>query len=220
MAKDLISRAPVLSYYDPLEELTLENDAPEYGLEAALIQEEQPFTYASRSLSDTEKRYAQIEKEMLAVVYCLENFHHYTHGKKVNFFTDHKPLVSICQKPLAKAPQQLQNLLLRAQQYDFSIKYKPGKEIPLADALLRAPTNKPEAEELMIVTNLTIHPIKDRRLSEIRSKTLEDPIMKILAEVIATGWLSDKRLLPDSLKPFFDYRDEFTAQDGLILRGQ
>ena len=72
----------------------------------------------------------------------------------------------------------------------------------------------------MIVNNLTMHPIKDRRLSEIRSNTLEDPIMKILAEVIATGWPSDKRLLLDSLKPFFDYRDELTAQDGLILRGQ
>ena len=48
MAKDLISRAPVLSYYDPLKELTLENDACKYGLGAALIQEEQPVTKASR----------------------------------------------------------------------------------------------------------------------------------------------------------------------------
>ena len=220
MTKDLISRVPVLSYYNPLKELTLENDACEYGLEAARIQEEQRVANASCSLSDIEKRYAQIEKEMVAVVHGLEKFHHYTHGRKVNVFIDHKPLVSICQKPLAKAPKLLPNLLLRAQQYDFSIKYKPGKEIPQADALSRAPTDKPEAEELMIVNNLTMHPIKDRSLSEIRSKILEDPIMKILAKVIATGWPSDKRLLPDSLKPFFDYGDELTAQDGLILRRQ
>ena len=157
---------------------------------------------------------------MLAVMYGLEKIHHNTHGRKVNVFRDHKPLISICQKPLAKAPKRLQNLLLRAQQYDFSIKYKPGKEIPPADALSRAPTDKLEAEELMIVKNLSIHHIKDRWLSEIRSKTLEDPIMKILVEVIATGWPSDKRQLPDSLKPFFDYRDELTAKDRLILRGQ
>ena len=110
---------------------------------------------------------------MLAVVYGLEKFHHNTHGRKVNVFTDHRSLVSIYQKPIAKASKRLQNLLLRAQQYDFSIKYKPGKEIPQADALSRAPTDKPEAEELMIVNNLTMHPIKDRRLLEIRSKTLE-----------------------------------------------
>ena len=220
MAKDLISRAPVLSYYDPLKGLTLENDTCKYGLGAALVQEEQPVAYASCSLSDTEKRYAQIEKEMLAVVYGLEQFHHYTHGRKVNVFTDHKPLISIFQKPLVKAPKRLQNLLLRAQQYDFSIKYKPGNEIPFANALSRAPTDKPGAEERMIVNNLTMHPIKDRRLLEIRSKTLEDPTTKILTEVIATSWPSDKRLLPDSLKPFFNYMDELTAQDGLILRGQ
>ena len=156
---------------------------------------------------------------MLAVVYGLGKFNYYTHGWKVNVFTDHKLHVSICQKPLAKARKRLQNLLLRAQPYDLSIKYKTGKEIPLADALLRATTDKPEAEELMIVNNFTIHPIKYRRLSEIRSKTLEDPIMKILAEVIATGWPSDKRLLTDSLKLFFDDRDELTAQNGLVLRG-
>ena len=103
---------------------SLENDACEYGLGAALIQEEQPVAYASHSQSDTEKRYAQIEKEMLAVAYGLEKFHHYTHGRKVNVFTD--------QKPLAKALKQLQNVLSK---YDFSIKYKPRKEIPLAHAL-------------------------------------------------------------------------------------
>ena len=114
MAKDLISRVLVLSHYDPLKELTLENDACEYGLGAALIQDEQPVANASLSLSDTVKRYAQIEKEMLAVVYGQEKIHHYTHGRKVNVFTDQKPLVSICQKPLAKAPKRIQNLQLRA----------------------------------------------------------------------------------------------------------
>ena len=155
---------------------------------------------------------------MLAVVYGLEKFHSYTHGRKVNVYTDHKPLVSICQKPLRKAPKRLQNLLLRTKQYHFSIKYKSRKDIPLSDSLSRAPTDKPEVP--VIVNNLTMLPIKDGRLSEIRSKTLEDPIMKILAEVFATGWPSDKRLLPDSLKPFFDYREDLTAQDVLILRGQ
>ena len=82
----------------------------------------------------------------------------------MNVFIDHKLLVLICQKPLAKARKRLQNLLLRAQQYDLSIKYKTGKEIPLADALSRAHTDKPEAEELMIVNNLTMHSIKACRL--------------------------------------------------------
>ena len=77
---------------------------------------------------------------------------------------------------------------------------------------------RPQMNQKQKVNNLTMHPIKDRWLSEIRSKTLEDPIMKILAEVIATAWPSDKRLLPDSLKLFFDNRVKLTAQDRLILR--
>lgn len=104
--------------------------------------------------------------------------------------------------------------------YDSSIKYKPGKEIQLADALLQTPTDRPEAEELTIVNNLILHPTKDQRLTEIRSKTWKNPTMKTLTEIIAMGWPSDKRLLPDALKPFFNSRDKLAAQDGLILRRQ
>ena len=74
----------MLSYYDPHKELTLENNAWEYGLGTALIQEEQPVAYACCSLSDTNRKYAQIKKEMLAVVYGLEKFHHKTLGRKMN----------------------------------------------------------------------------------------------------------------------------------------
>lgn len=69
--KTLICKASTLSYYDPKKDLTLENDASEYGLGSVLSQEGRPLAFASRSLSDTEKRYAQIEKEMLAIVYGL-----------------------------------------------------------------------------------------------------------------------------------------------------
>ena len=76
--KKRITEAPVLAYYDPDKPLVLENDASEYGLGCALLQEGRPIAYASRSLSATERRYAQIEKEMLALTYSLEKFHHYT----------------------------------------------------------------------------------------------------------------------------------------------
>ena len=101
--KEAITTAPVLAYYDPGKPLTLENDACEYGIGSALLQGGKPFAFASRSLSDSERRYAQIEKEMLAVTYGLEKFHHYTFGRQVFVVTDHKPLVSISNKPLSKA---------------------------------------------------------------------------------------------------------------------
>ena len=107
--KEAITTAPVLAYYDPGKPLTLENDACEYGIGSALLQGGKPIAFASRSLSDSERRYAQIEKEMLAVTYGLEKFHHYTFGRQVFVVTDHKPLVSISNKPLSKAPKRLQN---------------------------------------------------------------------------------------------------------------
>ena len=77
--KQLITNTPVLAYYDPNKELVLENDASEYGLGSALFQCGKPIAFASRSLIDTERRYAQIEKEMLAVTFGLEKSHRCHH---------------------------------------------------------------------------------------------------------------------------------------------
>ena len=62
-----MTAAPILSYYDPKEELVIQCDASQKGLGAALLQKGKPIAYASRSLTDTETRYAQIEKKMLAI---------------------------------------------------------------------------------------------------------------------------------------------------------
>ena len=58
--KKLVTAAPILSYYDPKEELVIQCDASQKGLGAALLQKGKPIAYASRSLTDTETRYAQI----------------------------------------------------------------------------------------------------------------------------------------------------------------
>ena len=70
--RQLVTEAPVLKYYEPMEELTLQSDASQTGLGAVLTQNGQPLAFASRALSDTETRYAQIEKELLSVVFGLE----------------------------------------------------------------------------------------------------------------------------------------------------
>ena len=139
--KKLVTSAPILAFYDPSKELTLENDASEYGLGSALFQEGRPIAFASRSLTSPERNYAQIEKEMLAVCFGLVKFHHYTYGRRVTVITDHKPLESIVLKPLSKAPKRLQSLLLHTQKYDYELLHKPGKSIPVADAV-SSPTTR------------------------------------------------------------------------------
>lgn len=93
--KSCLSSPPVLSYYDVRKPVTLTCDASRYGLGAACLQDERPVAYASRTLTDTETRYAQIEKELLAVVFACTKFRDYIYGKATVIETDHQPLVTI-----------------------------------------------------------------------------------------------------------------------------
>ena len=103
--KDAVCRDPVLQYFDPTN---LQADASEKGLGAALMQEGHPIAYASRALTDTETRYAQIEKELLATLFGLERFNTYTYGRPILVQSDHKPLEMIQKKHLQRAPKRLQ----------------------------------------------------------------------------------------------------------------
>lgn len=140
--KEAISQAPVLKYFDSKLETTLQCDASSTGLGATLLQQGQPIAYASRALTPAEQQYAQIEKELLAVVFGMERFNQYTYGRKVLVESDHKPLEIIHKKPLISAPKRLQRMFLRLQKYEIEIMYKPGKEMYVADALSRAHPKK------------------------------------------------------------------------------
>ena len=106
-------------------------------LRAALHQDGRPLAYASRVLTAAERNYAQIEKELLAIVFATENFHQSTCGKLVIVESDHKPLEAILVKPLVSAPKRLQKMILRPQRYDLDMRYKKGKELYIADTLSR-----------------------------------------------------------------------------------
>ena len=94
--KSLISTAPVLRYFDPTTDITLQCDASDGGMGYALLQQGQPVAYGTRGLTLAEKKNAQIEKEeVLAIVCGCEKFDQYLYGHKITVETDHKPLVSI-----------------------------------------------------------------------------------------------------------------------------
>ena len=95
------------------------------------------LAFASKSLTETESRYSNIEGEMLGILFGLERFHQYVYGRHVEVHTDHKPLESIYTKHIFAAPPRLARMLRRIQQHDVSIKYVPGSDVKLADALSR-----------------------------------------------------------------------------------
>ena len=134
----MIASAPVLKYFDPSVEAVLQCDASQHGLGACLMQNGQPVAYASRSLTETECNYVQMEKELLAIVFGVEKFESYLYGRKFKVKTDHKPLESILKKSLLSAPKRLQRMMLRLQNFDFEVEYKKGTPLHLADTLSRA----------------------------------------------------------------------------------
>ena len=136
--KAMVVESPVLSYYNPVLPLDVQCDASQKGLGAALLQQGKPIAYISRALTSTEQRYAQMEKEMLAIVFALERFHQYTFGRPVHVYSDHKPLEAILRKPLSQAPRRLQGMMMRLQKYDVQVSYERGKNMLLADLLSRA----------------------------------------------------------------------------------
>lgn len=102
--KVLVSQTPGLKYYDVDKLVTLSVDASSEGLGAVILQEGHPVAYGSRALTDCQERYAQIEKEMLAVVFGCEKFHQYLYGRHVCVESDHKPLEVIFKKITSQRP--------------------------------------------------------------------------------------------------------------------
>ena len=169
----LVTEVPVLRYYNPSLDLTIQCDASQSGLGAAILQNGKPIEYASRSLDDTETRYAQIEQEMLAIVFTLERFNQYTFGRHVHIESDHKPLEMILQKSLARAPRRLQLMMMILQKYDFTVHYERGENMHmhLADMLSRAylPFKGKKIYEFESVNMVRYLPISDQCLDETRA---------------------------------------------------
>ena len=93
-----------LRYYDWSKPVTLQCNASLKGLRACIIQDGQPIAFASKSLTDTETCYANIDRELLVIIYGCEKFHTYLYGRTFIVETDHKPLEMISLKNLTVAP--------------------------------------------------------------------------------------------------------------------
>ena len=90
------------------------------------------IAYGSRILTDSERRYSNIEREMLAIAWWVEKFHTYLDGRTVIVETDHKPLETIFKKSLNSAASRLQGMLL----------------LTTSDCLSRAPLNVTESTNI------------------------------------------------------------------------
>ncbi|XP_055634095.1 uncharacterized protein K02A2.6-like [Toxorhynchites rutilus septentrionalis] len=155
--KRAMSDVKKLGFYNVDDKTAVIADASPIGLGAMLVQtnkygEERVISFASKSLTETEKRYCQTEKEALALVWAVEKFQFYLLGKKFNLVTDCKAL-SFLFSPKSRPCSRIERWVLRLQCFDYDIVHIRGDQTA-ADALSRLSISIPEpfdsAEEIIV----------------------------------------------------------------------
>ena len=142
LRKALIS-APILQLPDPNRPFSVDTDACNHQVGAALFQENDegvrhPIGFWSRSLLPAEKNYSASERECLAVIWAVQILRPYLEGRHFTVYTDHSALRWMFH--LADASNRLARWRLRLLEFDFDVKYRKGSENTVADAISRLPT--------------------------------------------------------------------------------
>ena len=230
-AKRLVASTPTLVFYDAKRPTVVSADASSFGLGAVLLQlhgtELKPVAYCSRTLSEAERRYAQIEKECLAAVWACEKFARYLVGlPDFKVLTDHKPLVPLFNtKDIDKTPVRCQRLLLRMMRFNPTVQYVPGKEQVVSDALSRKPLNTTNADDIELSSEVQAYvdavesgwPTSPGRLEEIRRATEDDRELRAVADFVINGWPQRQDAVPASLYPYYHVRSDLSVADGLLI---
>ncbi|XP_047987077.1 uncharacterized protein K02A2.6-like isoform X1 [Leguminivora glycinivorella] len=229
--KSLITQSPVLVHYDVNKPIRMSVDSSKSAVGAVIFHGKNPIAYSSKSLTSTQKNYAQIEKELYAIVYGCKKFHQYIYGKTIQVETDHQPLVTLFKKPLSDVPARLQRMMITLQAYDLIVSYTKGTEMYVSDTLSRAPISsgnieKFDANELenniicqvkSITSNLAI---TENKLEQIRNHTKSDLTLVKLQEYYFEGWPNSKTQCDPITLPYWNIRDEIHVIDEILFKNQ
>ena len=227
--KRALSQAPVMKYYSLKEPIVVSCDASMGGLGCVMLQDNHPVAYGSKTLTQTERAYAQIEKELLAIVFACKKFHHLLYGRDdITVETDHLPLVSIINKPLDQVPMRLQKMILQLQPYQFKLVGKRGKDIPVPDALSRAPIDDEykglidDMREFHVCATeiKSMHVFSNPMQEKLKKTTAQDPVYHKLSSRVISGWPRYRSQIEIELRPYWDFRDEISVYDGILFKGE
>ena len=226
--KNAIVDATNLKFFNPEANTVVQCDASSQGLGAVIMQNDQPVAFGSRALSPAESNYCQIEKELLAVVLSLHRFDQYVYGRHVDIESDHQPLEILVKKPLKDVPRRLQRMLLELQRYNYSLRYRKGSSLYIADTLSRAylPEHRVEydADERIcqfstqhdyekITLAAETSGISDERIKQIQENTRQDRAFQELTRHIKDGWPKSVQNVAIHLRPYFHLRDELVVEN-------
>ena len=225
--KAVLASAEVLAHYDASLPLKLDCDASAVGLGAVLSHVfpngvERPIAYASRTLSNPEKNYSQIEKEGLALVWGVRKFHKYLYGRHFTLVTDHKPLLAILGEHRGLptlAAARLQRWAVFLLGYQYTLEFRSTTKHCNADAFSRLPRAgtarmvEKEASAFNIHQLQELTPITPKQLA---AATATDPVLSQVLRYCRDGWPTT---VAKDLEPYHQKQAELGLEAGCVFRG-
>ena len=222
LLKSQLANAGTLGIFSVHARTRVIADASPVGLGCVLTQLDHQqqwrvISYASRSLSDCERRYSQTEKEALALVYACERFYNWLYGTEFELVTDNKALECIF-APRSKPNARIERWVLRLQSFKYKVIYEKGKS-NIADVLSRLSNKNGErtASEkdnryiAWVVESTTPCVLKT---DEINIESGNDKKLAGVRRALKTG---DWKALENSR--FKMLKDELCVNDNIVLRG-
>lgn len=208
-----------LGFFNPKDTTILIADASPTGLGAVLLQEntakeKRIIAFASKALTDLERKYFQTEREALALVWAVEKFRLYLLGTTFRLITDCKPLDFLFSYRSKPCPR-IERWVLRIQSFRFQVVYEPGAT-NLADALSRLSMDHPvsfDGEEEGYIRCLVAAAIPNAiTVKEVEEESIKDSSINDLINALDGGQWSD------SVKAFKPFESELYRSGNLVLR--
>jgi hypothetical protein len=226
--KSSLLREPILKFPDFTKPFVVATDASNVAIGSVLCQThngvEFPISYNSRQLSDSEKKYSTIQKELLAVVNAIKTYRCYLYGRKFTLITDHAPLRWLMN--LKDPSSQLARWSILLQNFNYDVIHRPGRRHSNVDALSRILVSdqeekKTEEDKLLNISFVgamntvpspeevpdVFEPTYDKQRIEKEQRL--DPAWKLIIEYLETGELGELNATP---------KDEFIIVENLLFR--
>ncbi|CAF4178451.1 unnamed protein product [Rotaria sordida] len=230
--KEILISPMALVHYDPALPLVMAADASNVGVGAVIFHRypngsEKVIAHASKTLTPTEKKYSQIEKEALALIFGVQKFDQFLRGRRFTLLTDHKPLLTIFGSkkgiPTTSA-NRLQRWALRLMGYSYDIQYRSTHQFGQADGLSRLPAgpdtkfdqSDPTESRLINLIQQELQYALPLRAAQIAIETNKDKILSQVYNYILSGWPTTNI---EHLQSYYRIRNELSTAHGCITWG-
>ncbi len=213
-----------LFIFDPNAETMLTTDASDVGVGAVLSQvqsgQEVPISFASHTLSETERRYAANEREALGVVWACERFEKYLLGRPFLLRTDHSSLRSLLTRSSsARQSAKFHRWFDRLSAFNFRVEHRRGEENQVADHLSRLQLASNSSEPIDDTPPKHIYQVRMGGINyaTLQQATRADKLIQKICGYLKDGWPA-KKLIDRDVKPYYDVKHLLSEVDDLLLR--